>query len=121
MALASAIWVWRRRARRRGVESAGDHGERSEPALRRRLTSALALAGLTRGSADTWPALGRRALSQSREWGRDLVAIAADLDRERFGGVPLRLAEIERVEALIERLAAENRAAKANELATAKS
>ncbi len=106
----SLAWRWRRRAGRGGRSSRAGVASGD---LRDQLTAALASRGLVRGRLDTWPRLGRRAAGEGRLWSGELERVAIDLDRERFGGVPLDAAERERVARLVSALQREAAGAKA--------
>lgn len=106
--------AWRmRRATRTARGARGSNGAPGE--LREQLAAALAKRGLKRGRLDTWPRMGERAVREGRPWSADLQRVAADLDRERFGGIPLQPAERERVARLVAELQREAEEARAAE------
>ena len=114
LVVASLAWVLLRRLGRSLTSGRVERGTKGQPKdVRDQLAAALADRGLVRGRLDTWPGMGARAAREGRAWGAELQRVAVDLDRERFGGVPLKPAESERVARLVAELRREAAEAKA--------
>lgn len=111
-----SLVAWRLRRKLPGGRAARASGVDSKD-VREQLAAALAGRGLVRGRLDTWPRMGARAAREGRPWSAALQRVAVDLDRERFGGVPLEPAESERVAQLVAELQREAAEAKAAEAA----
>jgi transglutaminase-like putative cysteine protease len=113
------VVAWRLRSSlRRGRVARGVGANPKD--VREQLAAALAGRGLVRGRLDTWPRMGARAASEGRAWSTELQRVAADLDRERFGGIPLGPAESDRVARLVAELQREAAEAKAAEAAASR-